>query len=248
MKKYLALILCLVMCLSMVLVGCDKEEAAKELQELAGKTPEELYNASLEALKEAGSFSCETTQKIEMTYGDQTMTMNQTVISKQNGYDMYMKSTNDTAPSAEMEVTYVDGVYYLNQAGRKTKQEISHEQMDDLYESLYGSSMAESTLLNIPADWFNDITFKQDGSYYTLTFMVSGEKYTELMGNAGIAGASFEEDVQYVVYFTTDGTLEKVVTTFDFEIMGVEAHCVSTGLVVIGDVTITAPADADTYT
>ena len=248
MKKVLVLVLCMLLCMSMFLVGCSKEETVENLEKLAGKTPEELYDAAVEALKSADGFEAVSTQKIVMSAQGQKMTMNQEVLSKQNGYDMYFKSENDMAPTAEMEVTYVDGVYYLVQNGKKVKKEISHEEMDQLVSQIYGSgSVADQTLLNIPESWFEDISFEKDGSSYTLTFIVAAEKYTEMVSNAGLPGATFTSDVEYVVYFDADGNLEKTVATFSFEVSGVKCDAVSTSIITIGNVEITAPADADSY-
>ena len=219
-----------------------------EVEELNGMTPEELYAHTQELMSEATSFSSETTQEIAMEAGGSKMTMNQSVISKQNGYDLYVKSENDMG-AGEMEITYVDGMYYENNNGRKIKTPISVDDMERYYSDLYGTDGSYSTaLLNIPGEWFDDLTFVKDGDHYTVTIIVPAEEYTELVGKMGISGAEFTEDVEYVIYFSEDGELEKAVTTFDLDVMGVSAHCVSVSVFELGEVTITAPADADSYT
>ena len=252
MKKSLALFLCLLMCLSVFLVGCggSKEGGsnADDLATLAGKTPEQLYAASMDALKNVTSFETVSTQKIVMSAQGQSMTMNQKIISKQNGYDIYAKTENDLSPESEMEVTYVDGMYYLIQNGQKIKKAISHEEMDALVQQIYGGDATAQTLLPLPEESFNDISFEQNGDSYTLTFLVEADYYTSVMKNAGIAGATFDEDVEYVVYFDGEGNLQKVVATFTFEVSGVQCDAVSTTVITLGNVSISAPADADSYT
>lgn len=254
MKKTFALILCLMLCMSLFLVGCDSKEGGNDdgntndLSTLAGKTPEQLYQAAMDSLKDVTSFESVSTQKIVMSAQGESMTMNQKVVSKQNGYDVYLKSENDMAPDAEMEVTYVDGMYYLIQNGQKLKKAISHEEMDAMVEQIYGEDMSTQTLIPIPEEMFEDISFQQDGSSYTLTFMVEADYYTSVMKNAGIAGATFTEDVEYIVYFDADGNLEKVVANFTFDVSGIKCDAVSTTIVTVGNVSITAPADADSYT
>ena len=251
MKRTLAFILCLLLCLSVCLAGCsegNQESGDNGIIKVAGKTPEELYAEALAELKTATSFEAITTQKIVMKAEGQTETMNQTAISRQNGYDVYFKTENDMTPQAEMEVTYVGGVYYLKQNGQKYKMSISHDEMDELISQMYGgSSAAEQTLLSIPEEWFKDVAFEKDGSSYTMTIKVAAEKYTELIGNMGISGATFTSDVEYKVYFDANGNLQKTTATFTFDVYGVQCDCVSTSVITIANITISAPADADSY-
>ena len=171
MKKTLALILCLMLCMSLFLVGCGENEGgnggnggnAGGISTLAGKTPEQLYAAAIETLKTVSSFECDSTQKIVMSAQGQSMTMNQTIISKQNGHDVYVKTTNDMSPESEMEITYVDSMYYLIQNGQKIKKAISHDEMDAMIEEIYGGDMSSQTLLPLPEESFNNIFFKQEG-------------------------------------------------------------------------------------
>lgn len=254
MKKILALILCLMLCMSLFLMGCDSKDGGNggnngnDLSTLAGKTPEQLYSAAMDALKNVDSFESVSTQKIVMSAQGQSMTMNQKVVSKQNGYDVYLKTENDTAPDTEMEVTYVDGMYYLIQNGQKIKKAISHEEMDAMVGQIYGEDVSTQTLIPIPEEKFEDISFQKEGSSYTLTFLVEADYYTSVMKNAGIAGATFTDDVEYIVYFDADGNLEKVVANFTFNVSGVKCDAVSTTKITVGNVTIAAPADADSYT
>ena len=256
MKKTLALILCLMLCMSLFLVGCGDNEGgnggnggnAGGISTLAGKTPEQLYAAAMDSLKNASSYECVSTQVIEMSAQCQSMTMNQKVTTKQDGYDVYLKTENDMSPESEVEITYVDGVYYLNANGQKTKRTISHEEMDAMVGQIYGEDVSTQTLIPIPEEQFNNITFQQEGSSYTLTFVVEADYYTSVMENMSLSGVSFEEDVKYVVYFDADGNLEKVVATMTYNVSGVKCVATSTTLISLGNVTISAPADADSYT
>ena len=244
MKKLLTLILTLVLvCTTFSLVSCNLS-GSDAVEKLVGKTPEELYAASQEKLKDAKSYSVNASQVITMSQDGESMTMTQTVITKVNGDNSYLKSTNDQTSYANMEVWYVDGIVYASMAGMKAKAEIDIEEYRQKY---MNSDPSESTLLDLPKSWFEDIKFEKEGEQWVLNFVVSGDKYTELLGNAGL-GSEVNGDVQYKIYFSADGDLEKVDTAFDMTIAGVKAHCVSTAVVTFGEVTITPPADADSYT
>ena len=248
MKKIFTLLLCVALLTSMLsLVSCrqDIDDGPKYSETLNGQTPEQLYEFSQDKLKQATSYSVITTQVIEMTYGEESYTMNQTVESKINGDNTYNKSNNDMAPSAAFEAWYVDGICYSNMYGYKYKAAISKAEYMEEYMNVDPS---ESTLLDIPESWFENVKFERVGKDNILRFVVSGERYTELFGNVGLGSVSIVGDVDYCIYFDDDGNLNKLVSTFDMLVQGVTAHCESVSIITIGDVVVTAPADAASYT
>ena len=243
MKKLLSLALALVLvCMTLALASCDLLEGDTK-SKLDGKTPEELYEVSQQKLKEATSYSVNSTQEISMTYGEETMSMTQTVISKINGNDSYAKVYSDMDEGLNMEAWYVDGTVYASMDGIKAKAQITKAEYMQKY---MNADPSESTLLDIPKSWFDDIKFEKAEDNWVLNFVVSGEKYTELLSNTGVGG-EISGDVNYQIFFDKEGNLEKVCTTFDMTIAGVAAHCDSVSLFTLEDVTITPPADADSY-
>ena len=252
MKKFLSLLLALVLvCTMFSLVSCDQSDKdrdkdkddEKTVETLNGKTPEELYLAAQETLKIAPSYSVESTQVITMSYQGESMVMNQAVFNKINGDDSYVKTSNDMDSSMSMEAWYVDGVVYAAMNGMKVKANVDKEEFMQQY---MGKDPSESTLLDIPESWFEDIKFEKSGDAWVLNFVVSGEEYSQYFENIGLGG-EISGNVKHKVYFDKNGNLEKVDTTFDMSVQGIDAHCVSTSIITIETVTITPPADADSY-
>ena len=247
MKKIFTLLLCVALLASMLsLVSCqqDIDDGPKYSETLNGKTPEELYEFSQEKLKQATSYSVQTTQVIEMTYGGESYTMNQTVESKVNGDNSYSKSNNDMDSMASFESWYVDGICYTKMYGYKFKTAISK---DEYMEEYMEVDPSESTLLDIPESWFENVKFEKVGNDNVLKFVVSGDKYTELFGNLGLGSITIVGNVDYSIYFDDAGNLNKLVSIFDMMVEGVSAHCESVSIITIGAVTITPPPDASSY-
>ena len=248
MKRILTFLLCIALAVSMLgLVSCSDEDA-KTVEKLDGKTPEELYEFSQQKLKEAKAYHVLSTQDIVIsaTVNGETesMTMKQTVESKINGDNSYVKTSNSEESSASMEAWYVDGVVYTTVAGAKIKKEISKDKYMQQY---MGTDPSESTLLDIPESWFKDIKFEKEENSWVINFTVSGEKYTEAFGNIGLDSASINGDVSYKIYFDKNGNIEKLAASFDMQVYGASAHCDSISTITIGDVEVTAPEDADSY-
>lgn len=245
MKRILTFLLCIALAVSMLgLVSCTGADGDTK-EKLAGKTPEELYEASQQKLKDAESYYVSSTQDIVMTMGEgASMTMQQLVESKVNGDDSYMKTNNNLSDELNMEAWYVDGVVYTNSFGQKVKANITKDRFMEQY---MGADPSENTLLDIPESWFEDVKFEKSGEDWVLNFVVSGEKYTEVYENAGLTGATITGNVDYKIYFDNDGNIEKLVASFDMNVDGVNAHCESVSLITIGEVEINPPADADTY-
>ncbi len=252
MKKLLALLLAMTLIFSMfVLASCgnkDKDDDKNDgddstMETLAGKTPEELYETAKEKLSAATSFIITAEQEIVMTYEGESMTMNQTVISKRQGDNEYVKSYNDMSPAANMEVWYVDGMLYANTSSGKIKTELDKEQFMQQYMS---KDPSESTLLDIPESWFEDMKFEAKDDRWVLKFSISEEKYEEMLTKIGNP-VDVVDDVQYEIIFDDDGNLEEIITLFNMEIYGVSASAVSTSTVSYEQFTITPPADADSY-
>ena len=229
------------------LVSCnssdDDDGSKKTVEKLAGKTPEELYELSRTKLAEATSYSVDSTQVITMTAGTESMTMNQSVISKIDGNNSYIKTNNDMESLANIEVWYIDGMLYGSLYGQKIKAEMDKEAFMQEY---MDTDPSESTLLDIPESWFENIKFEKDGDSWVLKFVVSGAKYTEVFENVGFGG-EISGNVKYNLYFDNEGNIQKMTTVFDMTMDGIQAHCDSVSYITIEQVTITPPEDADSY-
>ncbi len=254
MKKWISLLLAACMMLSMLmLTACEnpfaKLESGDTVEELAGKTPEELYAAALVTVSELENYSLESTQDILMTMGSETYEMRQTVVAKKAGSNEYLKTENDMTADANMECWYVDGMFYAIVSGQSYKAALDYEDYVEKY--MPEGSTSDSALLNIPEAWFVDtkFVFEGDDTYY-LEFIVSGSEFMDYVGSAAASGLDYSaaEDVSYKVYFDKEGNLGKIITEFSFEIEGVLAECYAVSEISdINTTTITPPEDGDTW-
>lgn len=248
MKKIFALLLCLA-CLAstMALASCDAL-GGFDPDELAGKSPEELYADTQEALKDYTRYKIESEQVITMTIQGTEYVIPQSVTSIVDGQNSYFRSYAKNIDNSviENEGWYADGILYNG----NTK--VYAELPWDTYVTKYlNGEPTDSMLLNIPEEWFEDVHFEQkDGSKNRfMVFKISGEKYEEMFDTlGGLAAQANISDVVYTVEFTKKGELVGVVTEFEMTIQGFEATCVSTGTIFTEDIDpITPPADKDDY-
>ena len=261
MKKFLALIMCVVLLTScFMLSACDEvedeikdviDEMVDETDEngdfktLGGKTPEQLYADASALLKQATNFTQKATQKIDMNFEGETISVEQIVFQKLDGDNSYFKTSG--VEGAEMEGYYVDGVIYAKMNGVKNKATLSKE---DYYKKFLGESADESKIFDLPESWFTDISIKPDGDKYYIEFMVSGEEYAKVISKgAGNVNFSLADNISYKVYFTKDGKILELITDFSMVVEGVETkvHSVSAFSDVGTTAPIEAPADADSY-
>ncbi|MBO5938532.1 MAG: hypothetical protein J6Q82_03425 [Clostridia bacterium] len=271
MKRILSILLCLILIGSMLtLASCDEttvpsnDETTENTDDsnnpsssggktpkegvdvLNGKTPKELYEAAIEKVSAMTNYELITNQVIDMTYQNQSLpTVNQVVISKLNGQEQYVKSTNDADASANMEIWYVNDWLYTTMGGSSVKANITWQQMQDNFmpEGASGSGL----LMNIPESWFKNIRFEKDGELYFIEFTVSGEDYLKYMQSTALGDMIKDAtDVTYIVYFDANGELGDIITKCDYVVTEsgytINCHLESTStLSNVGNVTITAP-------
>ena len=261
MKKRISMILSGLLALSMIafsMTGCleedwEAEDEDEEEEQSDGSSPEELYVEALNAVNTSTNWELTSTQEIEMTMkmGEQTQKQEQTQTSvqKMNGDDVYVKIGG---AAIEMETWYVDGMLYTISGDVKAKAKLSLKDYQDQY-----MTDSENTLLNIPKDWFEDVMFEKKDGKNCLNFHVSGDQYSEVVGNAldSLVGQGMEAEigeVDYTVVFDDKGNLEQIICDFSasFTLQGIEVtadyHTVTD--VKIGAAgEITAPADADSF-
>lgn len=254
MKKLLALLLCLMLvCSAFVLTSCDEPDLPKDSEDddsntlatLNDKTPEELYEETLERISSITNYEMTTSQVITMNVNGKDMTVNQSISAKMDGQEQYVKATNDTASEANMEIWYVDEWLYTINRGSQVKANISYEKMQTEYAP--EGSDSSSALMNIPEHWFKDVLFQKEGDLYYIEFIVSGSEYLQYMQSTALGDLVKDAtDISYKVYFDADGNLENIVTECDYTVSQsgttVEAHLVATTTISnIGNVTITPP-------
>ena len=265
MKKLIALFLCMLLIGSMlILSSCDdtsddpapteqkddsekKDDTPKGLETLNGKTPKELYNEALATLASYTNYQMTTTQLITMSAQGQSQDINQTVITKADGNESYVKMTNDMDSSVNMESWYVDDWMYVIGNGARKKANITWEEMQEKF--MPEGAGSDSALMNIPESWYKDIRFMEDGENYYLEFIVSGEEYCKYMKSTAL-GTQLQgvDDVSYKVYFDKNGNLGEIVTEFDYVVQGINCHAVSTSYISnVGNVSIEAPENTDSF-
>ena len=242
MKKILSLLLVLVMTCSMLLfVSCSDNDSVETLN---GKTAQELYNEALNKVKGLTNYTMTAEQVITV----QNQTVNQTVISKVVGEDLYVKTNNDSAPSANMEAWYVGEMFYAIMGGVKAKANITKEEYREKF--MPEGASGSDALMNIPADWFVDTKFIQESenSYY-IEFIVSGEEYLKYFKSTALASyVDGVDDISYKVYFDAKGNLGDIVTELDAVIEGSDTHIISTSKITsIGTTTIVPPSNTDSF-
>ena len=283
MKKILSLILVLVLALSaFTLASCEAEEKDSKKKEktvatLAGMTPEELYNATLELLNDASNYTSVSTQDISMkvSAGGETanVTMKQRIETKVSGLmNQYVYTENSTEMTYQGQtkpqdgdsyyIYIVDGMVYTNfnsataTSGSKIMYEISE---DDIKQVLPSGSNADSPMAMLPPEFFEDTAFieNSDGTF-TVKVTMSAEEYTEYFGgfNNGTAIGSADITIKKVVHkinFDVDGNLIDIVSNISMTMVikgtAVDATAVSTTVISnIGTTEpITAPDDAGNH-
>ena len=270
MKKFLSLLLVFALALTLFVAcndnggktdddGDEKTDGTTEdggntenggnvegLEELAGKTPEELYAETVAKLASYTLYKAQTTQEIVMSVQGQSFTMIQEVTSVVDGQNSYFRSYAENIDGSAIvnEGYYVDGVLY--NATNKLKVELPYE---DYVRDYLGGAEGESLLLNIPESWFSDIRFVENEGLYSLVFTIAGDKYEEFFSKTGLVETATEiSDVIYTVNFDKDAELVDIVTEFSMNISGVDATVTSTSKIILEDIpSITPPADADSY-
>ena len=249
MKKLLSALLSVIMIVSLLaLTSCGGGDG-NQVETLNGKTPEEVYQASLETAKNLTSFSMTADQVITMTMGEEKMEMTQTVISKLDGHNSYSKIANSMGGSAE--TWYVDDVLYTVSGNQKIKVNIAWE--DYVAEYMPEGATAENAIMNVPEDWFVDgMKFnKVDDGRYCLNFDVDSEKVIDYMSESfgSMFGAiNAVGNFKYEMYFDENGNFSECNISAELEMEGVTATIVSSSKITdINSTTVTAPTDADSF-
>ena len=254
MKRFLALLLCLIMAVStLALASCN---GVKNPPETTGTTApsgdnnpdsslteeEKLFRNAYEKIGALINYKLET----EQTITSQGYTIKQVVLVKKDGRNEYIKTTNTEDASLNSEAWYVNEVYYGIVGGTGFKANIPYATYVEKY--MPSDSTGKGVLMNIPESWFEDVTLCHEGTAYYLEFIVNGIEYAEYLGSMSISGFDSIDNISYKVYFTSTGELDKIATEFTMYQDDVEISVVATTKISdIDSTVITAPENADGF-
>ena len=228
-------------------------ETVQGVELLAGKTPKELYNETINYIKALtnyeividGSYKY-TYYEVEETDEDGEIKESQAPTVEEEKTSMIYKGSDNTfsyvykSESYEERLIY-DGTYVYQLFNNvKERKKISY----DDYLTQYGSFVESGVLIELKDSNLDQVRFLPAGELYMLNFTISATDYAEL------AGGEVNGDVDYKVYFDANGTIVKFERSMEYYYY--ESILVEDIMVVsfknIGTVAkITAPADADTY-
>ena len=256
MKKFTAIALSIVFCLSLALSLSSCE--AKTLETFNGAEPQQLYSLALESLNNMDNFEIVHEQTITTSvFFIFKQSVDQTITVKIDGDDFYqnIECSDDSIweDDAILESWYVDSYLYAYTDGAMRKQHFDPSEMEG---SVYDFDNADGKLLNLPESWFKDSCFYAKGDDVYLEFIIDGEEYCNLLSESGgdtELAMSADGDVKYRVYFHDDGTVDRIESSYSFivEESGIEVKAtvemVST-VKNVGSTSVDLPSSAPTAT
>ena len=209
MKKVLSIILATI--LLFAAVGCSNG-GKKGVKSLAGKTPQELYNAAIEYIQKLENYEILIESNYKTTYEGETGEESSTTLHKSSGDSFYYLYKDE----AGEEYFLHDGkALYKNVNNITEKEEISYAD----FMTAWGSITESGMLIELDDSYFEDKLFVKDGDVYYLDFLITEEDY------ADIAGGTVESPVTYRVYFDEDGNVtkfERSMTYYYYDVVLVE--------------------------
>lgn len=274
MKKQILRIISLILALftvCVVFVGCDpsdKEGGGKLVAKLNKQTPYEVYSTFQEQIDKMGENYSGTGMSIMEIDSINPVSGTNHFVSKGEFVGKYYDSQNfyftfATNPAtSEMELWYVDGMFYFAYAGAKVKAEAPKEKVENFVSRLReimldDEGANENHIMGLPESWFKDVMFEQtDNGNYLIKLDMSGEKIGEAITRLGLMSASGSTVTDIKLTYTVDkeGTLISIDQTFGMEMSQeglFSSVCRFSSIVTYTDVgttkKTTAPEDADSY-
>ena len=203
MKKILAIIMA--MFLLVATVGCSNgsgddtdylESGKKGVEKLAGKTPKEIYDASIEYIKKLENYEILIESDYKTSYEDEINEESSTTLHKCSGDTFYYLYKAD---HYEEFFIHDGNALYKKINNISEKEEISYSD----FMKNWGSITESGMLIELGESNFKKKLFVSEGDEYYLDFLISEEEYAE------IADGSVEAPVTYRVYFDKDGNITK---------------------------------------
>lgn len=220
MKKILAIFMA--MLLLFLAVGCNnseegvggESETLKGEELLAGKTPKELYNDTIEYVKSLSNYEVTVESNYKTTYEEETSEESSIATHKCSGdsFEYQYKAENYD------EFFLHDGnALYKKVNNIAEKVNISYEK----FMEQWGSITSDGMLIALQESKLDKKLFVSDGDNYYLSFLITAEEYTEM------TGGEVEGPVAYKVYFDKDGNLinfERTMSYYYYDVVLVEDH------------------------
>ncbi len=228
------------------------------LASCAQDTPQSLYTDAAEQLKAAGGYEINAKMDISVSVAGQTQDVSMDMNMKANGDNSAVNTKMELmGQNMDVDVVYVDGVAYMNQGDSKVKTTVSLEELQE-----EAGMISSFELPGMSEEELNEIELTKDGDNSSFTVTLTGDEVKDFMNHMGsltesMAGAdatlSFG-DMTITFTFDKDSALTnmKATVTATATVQGEEMTMdmsMDFDFVNIGTApTISAPADADSYT
>ena len=256
MKKLLVVFLCLVMLLSVV--ACDKKKDKTTTPAATTPAPKTAAQLVSEAIaKITPEKGVDMAMVITATEDDEpeTMSMGFKVVKKSDGtFNFSMTMTED---DETMTTTLVDGTVYMEMEGMKVKTTNVEDMLGDMNAADMSDNSVDQAVLNaLPAT----APALADGKY-TITFSLTGDAILAALGDHPYFGSMMDPDmIEGITFSNYQGTIvidangnlvsESASFTVTNERYPDEVMTYTSTITYNNpgqQVTVTAPADADTY-
>ncbi len=246
MKKFLSILITLIMSFSALLglTACDGNP--EEIIKLNGKTAEQIYNETLtviESNKTNFTFDANYDVEAKITVGEESVPFNMKMYMTcaANGTNLYQKTDMDlgtfTIPnlgSMEMgtmqaEYTFIDGVCYVHavSTGEIGAYDTKMKMNFDVNEFLEEIGQTEETMYNPLYDFseeaFNNIKFVKAENDYYFELVINGQNaedyVTDMLANMNQTAIGMEYgDISYKFFVTSEGAFDHAEIEFDITI------------------------------
>ncbi len=243
-KRIVALALCALMLTSLF---CFASCGAKEVDDIDGKTPEEVFMIAMQQLEEHSEYEVHLGMEMEFKLWIvplYTINVEHMVTYAYDGADQMFRIVPEAVEQLEEEdmgdifygfddeIIYVDGVCYVKNGSNKEKfsSETTPIEKSD-YEKAVGELLAENA---------GEVRCYRDGDLYYFTIEITDEDELKL---------DLGDNELYTVYLDEDGRIEKITVESDQTIEGLAAQTIMTADYIYEDLEgIKAPSDASSYT
>ena len=218
MKKIICVLICVVFLFA--LCSCDR----KALETFNDCTPEEIYDQAMQNIAGLSNYeivheqTVTTTAMVVFKYK-----IEQTVTIKVDGNNFYqLFECKDQAVMDQFEIPecwYVDEYFYADYTeGRLVKQHFSPESLSG---GLYDFSNGDGILLNVPDEMLKSSSFYKQGGEVYLEIILDGREHAAVLMENGQLDIDLDaiEDVTYRVYFHDDGKVDRITTTYEFDMV-----------------------------
>ncbi len=251
MKRILAIILILIMT-SSLFVSCNKngEETQSstshtnqgaggadvavgdKVDKLVGKTPKEMYDATLRALKAMSEYHIVFKNINRVNFGGEPLVSESSEEYRVNGSNTYIKYVSSSEEIEE--IWFVDGTTYQSTPEGKVKSNSGTQPVVSM----------DNIMFPLKDTYFTDAKFVKLEDGYKLEISINKEDYAEYswgeLADAPLYVLTYDDKGNIlsaalsVIYGASDGVTIEEITETEFKECGASSE-------------ISAPADADTY-